>query len=149
MEPFLGTSTFDGEGIGARKRALALVPWSFHGQPVMTSAAHEQDQQPIYKIFLPEQFAALKASGDFHGSRDDRRDGFIHLSFRDQVEGSIAKHFSERNDLVIAELDSSKWGETLRFEPSRRGRLFPHLYGQLRYEDVLQTYSLSAWKEGA
>lgn len=92
--------------------------------------------EPVYKVLLPEQYATFEASGEFAGSADDRRDGFIHLSFRAQVERTIQKHFQDRSDLFIAEFAPHTWGSYLRFEPSRDQQLFPHLYGVLQWGQV-------------
>ncbi len=71
------------------------------------------------------------ARGTFDGSAVDRRDGFIHLSDRSQVEETAAKHFNGQRDLVLVALDAALLGPALRDEPSRGGALFPHYYGAL------------------
>ena len=65
------------------------------------------------------------------------RDGFIHFSTAGQVEATAAKYFAGRTDLVLVEVDAAQLGPLLRFEPSRDGALFPHLYGVLPLQAVL------------
>ena len=83
----------------------------------------------IYKIFLADEWAEAKDAGRFEGSPIDRRDGFIHFSPRDQLAGTIDAHFqTPRDQLVIAEVDAAGFGSSLRWETSRDGVKFPHLY---------------------
>jgi ornithine lipid ester-linked acyl 2-hydroxylase len=84
-----------------------------------------------FKILTGEEWADFQASGRFEGSPADRVDGFIHLSAADQVDGTLARHFAGRNGLVLAEIDLAALGDSLRWEESRGGALFPHLYGAL------------------
>lgn len=90
----------------------------------------------VWKILLAEEAAELLASGSFSGSADDRRDGFIHLSSPEQVAGTLAKHFAGRTGLVAACCDPLLLGAALRWETSRGGALFPHLYRPLTVGDV-------------
>ena len=85
----------------------------------------------VYKIMPAADWAAAKATGAYTGSVDDVRDGFIHFSTREQVAGTLAKHFAGQQDLVIVIVDPTQLGATLVWEPSRGGALFPHLYGVL------------------
>jgi uncharacterized protein (DUF952 family) len=85
----------------------------------------------IYKICSASLWRAAEKAGVFHGSEDDRRDGFIHFSTADQVEETAAKHFAGQADLLLIAVDSAKLGDALKWEPSRGGALFPHLYGPL------------------
>lgn len=92
--------------------------------------------QYVYKVFLPEQRQLFFERGEFIGSADDARDGFIHLSFATQLERTIQKHFQDRPDVAIAEFERIIWGEALRLEVSRDEQLFPHLYGVLLWPEV-------------
>jgi uncharacterized protein (DUF952 family) len=67
----------------------------------------------------------------FHGAPVDLDDGYIHLSAADQLQGTLDKHFAGQSDLVIAEVDLAALGETVKWEVSRGGALFPHIYGPL------------------
>ncbi len=85
----------------------------------------------IYKILAEQDWLDAVRAGNYTGSADDARDGFIHLSAADQLAGTAAKHFKGQAGLVLVALDTAKLGSHLRWEPSRGGALFPHLYGPL------------------
>ncbi|MFN0190511.1 MAG: DUF952 domain-containing protein [Aestuariivirga sp.] len=85
----------------------------------------------IYKICGEEEWKNALIAGIYEGSADDRRDGFIHFSAANQVAGTLARHFSGRRDLVLIAVDESALGDGLKYEASRGGALFPHLYGVL------------------
>ena len=91
----------------------------------------------VYRVLRADEWLAMQASGAFHGSAQDRQDGFIHLSAREQVAGTIERHFAGETGLVVVEIDTAHLGERLRWEMSRGGMLFPHLYGVLRMEAVV------------
>ena len=82
----------------------------------------------IYKIFRRPQWTAAEAAGRFEGSPDDLRDGFIHFSTQSQLPGTIAKFFAGDTDLIIAAVEADTFGDDLRWETSRDGQPFPHLY---------------------
>ncbi|WP_070151351.1 DUF952 domain-containing protein [Sphingobium phenoxybenzoativorans] len=84
-----------------------------------------------YKILTREQFAALRADGIFAGAPVDLADGYIHMSTRAQAAETAAKHFAGQDDLVLAMVDLSSLGDGVKWEESRGGQLFPHLYGDL------------------
>ena len=84
-----------------------------------------------YKILTGAQWAELRETGSFAGAPVDLADGYIHLSAADQVTGTVDKHFAGQADLVIAAIDLAGFGHTLRWDVSRGGALFPHLYGPL------------------
>jgi uncharacterized protein (DUF952 family) len=86
---------------------------------------------PLYKICTRAEWSAAEAAGVFTGSAVDRADGFIHLSSREQVEDTARRHFAGQADLVLVEIDGDLLGPAVRWEPSRGGALFPHLYGAL------------------
>jgi uncharacterized protein (DUF952 family) len=85
----------------------------------------------IYKICPAPLWRAAERAGVFSGSEDDRRDGFIHFSTSSQVVETAAKHFAGQSDLVLVRVDTARLGDRLKWEPSRAGALFPHLYGDL------------------
>ena len=79
-----------------------------------------------------DQWAQAVEAGSFTGSPDDMRDGFIHLSTAEQVAGTLARHFRGQSGLVLAAFATAALdAAALRWEPSRGGALFPHLYGPL------------------
>ncbi len=92
-----------------------------------------------FKVLTAGQFADWKSEGTFTGAPVDLADGFIHLSTADQLAGTLDKHFAGQTGLVIAEIDLAVLGATIRWEPSRGGALFPHVYGQLPLAALLHT----------
>lgn len=90
-----------------------------------------------FKIFTADQWAQFKADGVFHGAPVDLADGYIHLSTADQLQGTLEKHFAGHSRLVIAEIDLAAFADTLKWETSRGGALFPHIYGALTMSAVL------------
>lgn len=84
-----------------------------------------------YKILTAEQFAQMKADGLFKGAPVDLTDGYIHMSTREQAAETAAKHFSGQDRLVMLMIDLAPFGDTIRWEESRGGALFPHLYADL------------------
>jgi uncharacterized protein (DUF952 family) len=85
----------------------------------------------IYKICPASAWRDAERDGVYRGSADDLRDGFIHFSTAEQVAETARKYFSGQSGLVLVTLDADALGEALRWEPSRGGALFPHLYGEL------------------
>lgn len=92
--------------------------------------------EPVYKVCGRDEWEAARAEGRYRGSADDARDGFIHLSTREQLPGTLEKHFAGRDDLLLVEVDPGALGAALKWEPSRGGALFPHLYGALEMSAV-------------
>lgn len=84
-----------------------------------------------YKILTKDQYDQLKADGVFRGAPVDIADGYIHMSTREQVAETAAKHFAGQDKLVMLMIDLAPFGETLKWEESRGGALFPHLYSDL------------------
>jgi len=100
--------------------------------------------QTIYKILPDALWREAEKSGVFAGAPVDLQDGFIHFSMADQVEETAARHFAGQEGLLIAAVDAAALGEELKFEPSRGGALFPHLYGDLPLSAVRWARSLSS-----
>lgn len=98
--------------------------------------------EPIYKICGRDAWEEARGLGRYAGSADDARDGFIHLSTKDQLAGTLAKHFAGQGDLVLVVLDAGALGAALKWELSRGGALFPHLYGPLEMSAVLSVEPL-------
>ena len=96
----------------------------------------------IYKICSADEWRAAEAAGVFHGSAVDRRDGFIHFSTAEQAAETARRHFAGHADLVLVSVDPAALGEALKWEPSRGGALFPHLYGELDLGAVRQVEPL-------
>ena len=85
----------------------------------------------IYKICEQKAWHAAEAAGGFRGSDVDQRDGFIHFSTAAQVAGTAAKHFAGLHGLMLVAVDGEALGPALKWERSRGGDLFPHLYAAL------------------
>jgi uncharacterized protein (DUF952 family) len=85
----------------------------------------------IYKVHPGEDWAGAEAAGVFRGAPVDLADGFIHFSTATQLPGTLAKHFTGQAGLLLIAVSSTSLGPALRFEPSRGGELFPHLYAPL------------------
>ena len=85
----------------------------------------------IFKICRAAEWAQAVADGVFRGSAVDLRDGYIHFSTVAQVAETAARHFAGQSDLVLVAVDAAALGDKLKWEPSRGGALFPHLYGEL------------------
>lgn len=91
----------------------------------------------VYKILRGPEWEKLDRTGGFDGAPIDLQDGYIHLSTADQVVETAAKHFAGADDLWLAALDAAALGAELRWEPSRGGALFPHLYRALSRADIV------------
>lgn len=85
----------------------------------------------IYHMCREEEWAAAQVSGLYHGSSQDRADGFIHFSAADQIVESAARHRAGQTGLLLIEVEADALGDDLKWEASRGGQLFPHLYGPL------------------
>ena len=96
----------------------------------------------IYKILRRSEWDAFRAAGETAGAPVDLADGYIHFSTASQVTETAAKHFATESDLVLAAFDSSRLGTDLKWEPSRGGQLFPHLYRRLHLAEVVWDKSL-------
>ena len=102
----------------------------------------------LFKICSREEWSAAKKLGRFEGSAIDRQDGFIHLSAAHQVRETAARHFAGRTGLVLLGIDEASLGDTLKWEPSRGGALFPHIHGALPVPAVAWVKPLP-WQDGA
>jgi uncharacterized protein (DUF952 family) len=85
----------------------------------------------IYKICTAAEWRLAEGAGTYRGSEVDQHDGFIHFSTGEQVTETAARHFAKQSDLVLLTVDAAALGDRLKWEPSRGGALFPHLYGEL------------------
>jgi uncharacterized protein (DUF952 family) len=102
-----------------------------HGCPDIVVKGVMKQQQLVFKICPRIAWDAAVISGSYTGSPDDERDGFIHLSDLDQLPGTAAKHFRDQTGLVLIAFLADDFGSALRWETSRGGALFPHLYAPL------------------
>jgi uncharacterized protein (DUF952 family) len=90
----------------------------------------------IYKICTATEWREAKRANVYRGSAVDHRDGFIHFSTAEQAAETAARHFAGQRDLVLVAVDAEALGDQLKWEPSRGGALFPHLYGELDLKAV-------------
>ena len=102
----------------------------------------------IYHMCPAELWEAAVAAGSYHGTEDDRRDGFIHFSTAAQLRESARRHRAGQSGLVLVAVEAARLGERLRWEPSRGGALFPHFYGALALESVRSTEPLPLGENG-
>ena len=96
----------------------------------------------VLKIFRRPEWNALRAAGSTPGAPIDIADGYIHFSTAAQVAETAARHFGRESDLVLVACDADKLGPALKWEASRGGALFPHLYRPLTLADVVWDKSL-------
>lgn len=102
----------------------------------------------IYKILTPEQWQDALSAGIFKGAPVDLADGYIHFSTADQAEETADKHFRNTGNLLLAAFDCDGFGDALKWEPSRGGALFPHLYADLDPSQVLSLHQLTQNEDG-
>jgi uncharacterized protein (DUF952 family) len=103
---------------------------------------------PIYKIVPEALWRAAEALAVFDGAPVDVADGFMHFSSAAQVRETAAKHFAGERGLLLVTVEAERLGDALRWEPSRGGDLFPHLYAPLQLADVLRVEALPLCDDG-
>lgn len=102
----------------------------------------------VYKILRPQEWSHLRSARQTAGSPVDLADGFVHLSTAPQLAETLRRHFSDEGDLILLACDATALGNALRWEPSRGGDLFPHLYRALTLEDILWTRDIARTPQG-
>ena len=103
----------------------------------------------IYKIWPGSAWREAERQGVYRGSADDLRDGFIHFSSPPQLAETARKHFLGQAGLLLIEVDADALGKALRWEASRNGDLFPHLYGRLDLGAVVSVRELHERSDGS
>lgn len=136
-----------------RRRVLQPAPHQL-GQrpnqgPVMPTPLPDHPHPFVYKICTAAEWRQASGAGAFVGAAIDVRDGFIHLSTAAQVAETARLHFAGQADLMLLEVETAALGDALRYEASRGGALFPHLYGVLPVLAVRRTWMLVADATGA
>jgi uncharacterized protein (DUF952 family) len=96
----------------------------------------------IYHICRREEWEAAQAAGRYSGSSQDTADGFIHFSTAAQIEESAARHRAKQSGLVLLAVDPAALGAALKWECSRHGQMFPHLYGELPFAALRDVWDL-------
>lgn len=102
----------------------------------------------IYKIFRRPEWDAFRAAGQTAGAPVDLADGFVHFSAAPQLAETAAKYFADVSDLVLVACEAERLGPALKWEASRGGALFPHLYRNLQLGDVVWDKSLPLGASG-
>jgi uncharacterized protein (DUF952 family) len=102
----------------------------------------------IFKIVATAEWRAAESAGAFDGAGVDRADGYIHFSTAAQAAGTAAKWFAGRANLTLVAVDPEALGAALKWEPSRGGALFPHLYGRLPISAVVWSRPLPLGPDG-
>lgn len=103
----------------------------------------------IYKVLSRDLWSAAESAGQFEGAGIDLADGYIHFSTDEQLVETVEKHFAGQADLVLVTVDADALGgESLRWEPSRGGALFPHLYEPLPMSAVKSVHDLPLGEDG-
>ena len=105
-------------------------------------------QPLIYHMCRETEWRAAERTGSYPGSSQDFADGFIHFSTAEQAPETAAKWFAGRGDLTLAAIDADALGDDLRWEPSRGGALFPHLYAGLPMSAVVWSRPLPLGSDG-
>lgn len=105
--------------------------------------------QIIYKIVRAEVWEQACATGIFAGAQIDLKDGFIHFSSAEQVRETAALHFAGQDNLFLVAVDTGALGEDLKWEASRHGQKFPHLYSALTMAHVLWSRPITMAKDGS
>lgn len=101
-----------------------------------------------FKIVSAEDWAAFQSVGRYAGSAVDLADGYIHMSTAAQVAETARKHYAGRDGLMLLTVDLGAMGETLKWEPSRGGDLFPHLYADLPLSAVTASQGFAVGTDG-
>jgi uncharacterized protein (DUF952 family) len=115
----------------------------------MTLAKRPPRPATIFKIATDVAWAEACRTGQFKGSDADRRDGFIHLSAAHQLAETARRHFSGQEGLVLIAVDARALSGALKWEASRGGELFPHVYGPLPASAAIWTQPLALGPDGA
>lgn len=91
---------------------------------------------PIFRIATPEALARASVEGVYQGAAHDKADGFIHASTKAQLAETLARHYGDQDRVAIAEIDPDRVEAEIKWEKSRGGDLFPHIYGHLNWSAV-------------
>jgi len=102
----------------------------------------------IYKILPKSEWGAARAAGTFAGSAVDLADGFIHFSGHDTVQKTAELYFKGQSDLMLLTVEADDLGEALKWEASRGGALFPHLFRALKVDEVIAERALDLDADG-
>jgi uncharacterized protein (DUF952 family) len=113
----------------------------------MTDANIDEDKL-IFKVISSDQWSLAKEEGEFLGAAIDLVDGYIHFSTAGQLRETVEKHFAGASNLLLLGVEVESLGDALKWEPSRGGALFPHLYRPLAIESVVMTAEMPLGEDG-
>ena len=102
----------------------------------------------IFKICHHDEWKDAERAGRYDGTAKDKEDGFLHFSTSEQLIGTLEKWYADADDLVLVAVDPKALGDALKWEKSRDGALFPHLYGTLPLSAVTWTGEIGRETEG-
>jgi len=114
----------------------------------MSNSDEKDGKSLIYKVVSAKEWSAASERGEFLGAAIDLTDGYIHFSTVDQLRETVEKHFAGQADLLLVGVDADSLGDQLRWEPSRGGALFPHLYAPLSIKSVVTTDEMPLGEDG-
>jgi uncharacterized protein (DUF952 family) len=124
------------------------LPDRFCPQQTRERSAGAMPDRIAYKVMSATDLEQMQRDGSFRGTPADISDGYIHLSCASQLTVTLEKHFSGVTGLVLATVDLSRLGDAVRWEPSRDGQLFPHIYGVLTIDAVVSAVPLERAADG-
>ena len=102
----------------------------------------------IYKVTSQSEWRTAQSEGVFTGAPIDFQDGYIHFSRESQVRETVEKHFQGKTELLLLIVEIDRLGHEIKWEESRGGQLFPHLYAPLAIEAVVEVIELPIGKDG-
>ena len=106
------------------------------------------DKNLIYKVVSAQEWSVATEQGKFLGAAIDLTDGYIHFSTAQQLRETVEKHFAGQSDLLLVSVDADSLGDDLKWEPSRGGALFPHLYAPLSIKSVVMSTEMPLGEDG-
>ena len=102
----------------------------------------------VYKICPKFERDEYKKKGQLTGSKKDLKDGYIHFSGEDQVEGTLKKFYTNQKDLILLKVDTLKLDHLL-WEQASDGNMFPHLYSSLDISNVVDEFEITLSDDGS
>ena len=114
----------------------------------MSDSVGNDDKGVIYKVVSAQEWSVAKEQGEFRGAAIDLTDGYIHFSTAEQLRETVKKHFAGQTDLLLVGVEVDRLGDELKWEPSRGGALFPHLYAPLSIDSVVMTQDMPVGEDG-
>ena len=114
----------------------------------MIDADGNDEKNLIFKVVSAKEWSVATEQGEFLGAAIDLTDGYIHFSTADQLRETVEKHFAGQSDLLLVSVDADSLGDDLKWEPSRGGALFPHLYAPLSIKSVVMSTEMPLGEDG-